>query len=86
MQFTRMPWGAWSIAMARLSAITAPLDTEYGVSPRGRSAEIDEMLTMAPPPASTIAGIACLQHRKTLWRLTFRTWSHPSSVQRSTGP
>ena len=30
--------------------MTAPLETVYAVSPRGRSAEIDETLTMAPPP------------------------------------
>src|SRR5215471_17215334 len=36
--------------MARVRAMTAPLDAEYVVRPRGRRAEIDETFTMAPPP------------------------------------
>ena len=45
-------------AIARVKAITAPFEVEYAVSPRGRRAEIDETLTMAPPPVvSFIAGM-----------------------------
>src|SRR5207247_1113438 len=50
--------------------MTAPFDTEYTVSPRGRSAEIDETLTMAPPPPRFIAGIACLAARNIVSTLT----------------
>src|SRR5437764_640469 len=38
--------------MARVSAMTAPFEAEYAVRPRGRSAEIDDTLTIAPPPAA----------------------------------
>ena len=31
--------------------MTAPLETVYAVNPRGRSAEIEETFTIAPPPA-----------------------------------
>ena len=47
--------------MACVSAMTAPFDTEYVVNPRGRSAEMDDTFTMAPPsPDSIMAGIANL--------------------------
>src|SRR5262245_25536067 len=63
-QFTRMPSRPWSTAIARVSAITAPLDAEYAVSPRGRSAEIDDTLTMAPRPAVfRMAGMAWREAR-----------------------
>src|SRR2546427_1465220 len=50
--------------------MTAPLETEYAVRPRGRSAEIDDTLTMAPAPARRMAGIACLAARNMLSTLT----------------
>jgi hypothetical protein len=50
--------------------MTAPFEVEYAVSPRGRSAEIDETLTMAPPPLSIIAGIAKRETRNMLSTLT----------------
>jgi hypothetical protein len=40
--------------MARVSAITAPFEVEYAVNPRGRSAEIEDTLTIAPPPAGLL--------------------------------
>src|SRR5262249_56193086 len=68
--------------MARVRAITAPLEAEYVVRPRGRRAEIEDTLTMAPPPPRTMAGMACLGARdigSTLTRLTRRQFSRDSS-------
>jgi hypothetical protein len=49
--------------MARVRAITAPLEAEYTVTSRGRRAEIEETFTMAPPPPRIMAGMACLEAR-----------------------
>ena len=49
-----MPCAAWSIAIAWVSALTAPFDVLYAVSPRGRMADTDEMLTIEPPPLAAI--------------------------------
>jgi hypothetical protein len=38
--------------------------------------EIEEMLTMAPPPDCRIAGTACFMPRKTPLALTFMMLSH----------
>ena len=48
-----------SIAIERVSAITAPFDAIYAArrSTAARAAT-DEMLTMIPPPPWSIAGIA----------------------------
>src|SRR6266571_3434938 len=62
--------------------MTAPLETEYAVRPRGRRAEIDDTLTIAPPPTRRIAGIACLAVRNiesTLTRISRRQLSSDSS-------
>src|SRR6516162_4312652 len=79
-----MPSGPWSTAIALVSAITAPFEVEYGVRPRGRKADIDETLTMAPPPAvSFIAGIAwreAMNMLSTLTRMTCRHCSRATSV------
>ena len=76
----------WSTAIARVSAMTAPLETLYTVSPRGRSAEIDETFTMAPPPFCRMAGMACLAIRNMLSTLTCITRRQLSSVSSTTVP
>jgi len=86
MQFTRIPSRAWSIAMARVRAMTAPLDTEYGVSPCGRRAEIDEMFTIAPPPLRRMAGMACLLASIMPVTLTRMTCSQSASSTSTTVP
>src|SRR3990172_7320162 len=78
--------GPWSTAMALVSAITAPLDAEYAVRPRGRNAEIDDTLTIAPPPALSIAGIACLAARNMLSTLTCMTRRQVSALSSTTEP
>src|SRR3989454_3440420 len=50
--------------MARVSAMTAPFEAEYAVRPRGRSAEIDDTLTIAPPPGSDHRGDGVLGHQE----------------------
>src|SRR5712691_8832042 len=81
-----MPSGPWSTAIARVSAMTAPFDVEYTVSPRGRSAEIDETLTMAPPPVRRMAGIACLDARNIVSTFTCMTRRQLSSLSSTTEP
>src|SRR6478609_9719124 len=67
--------------------MTAPLDTLYAVRPRGRNADIEEMLTIEPPPAvRIIAGIACLQARNMVSTLTRITRDQFSSVSSTTEP
>src|SRR6266498_2460619 len=39
-----------------LSARSPPFDVIYGVKPRGRIADTDEMFTMDPPPPAAITG------------------------------
>ena len=46
---------------------------------------IDEMLTIEPPPARRMAGIAYLVPRKTPLALTAITWSHSATVRSSIG-
>src|SRR6185436_3593430 len=59
MQLTRTPSFAWSIAIACVRPMTAALEVEYGVSPRGRRALSDEILMIEPPsPDAIIAGMA----------------------------
>src|SRR5216683_2483822 len=72
--------------MAIVSAFTAPLDTEYGVSPRGRIDETDEMLTIAPPPLAAITGMTCLDISIMLLTLTRSTSSQNSSALSTTLP
>ena len=81
-----MPSRPWSTAIARVSEMTAPFDVAYAVSLLGRSAAIDAMFTIAPPPASIIAGIACLLARNTLSTLTRITRSQLSGSSSSTLP
>ena len=66
--------------------MTAPFETEYAVSPRGRSAEIEDTLTIAPPPVRRIAGIACFAARNMLSTLTVMRRRQLSSVSSTTEP
>ena len=56
-----------------VSALTAPLDVEYAVNPRGRIDDTDEMLTIAPPPLAAITGMTCLDISIMLLMLTRMT-------------
>ena len=70
-------------SIAALAAAYAWVPKKRG---EGEKAVTEPMLRILPPPDRRMSGTACLQHRKTLRRFTFRTQSQPSSVQRSTGP
>ena len=57
------------------------------MSPRGRSAEIEEMLTIAPPFAVLIiAGIACLESRNIVSTLICMTRRYSSGFSSTTLP
>ncbi len=58
MALTRMLSGPWSTAMDIVSPSTAALDALYGVCPCARSAPVEEMLMMEPPPVRFMAGMA----------------------------
>src|ERR1017187_6973500 len=67
--------------------MTAPLDSLYAERPRGRNAEMEEMLTIDPPPAvRIIAGMVCLQARNMVSTLTCITRAQFSSVSSTTVP
>lgn len=76
---TRMPCGASSRAAVRVKPRTAYLLAAYAPVPLlGSIADDDEMLTMAPLPASCILGITACRPRKvpvTLTSSNFRNWS-----------
>jgi hypothetical protein len=61
---TRIRSGASSTAIDRVSAMAAPLEPLYQVSPgRGRTAAVDAMLMMTPPRARRNTGTACSAER-----------------------
>src|SRR2546426_159410 len=64
-----MPSGPRSTAIARGSAMTAPFDVEYAVSPRGRMAASDQTLPMGPPPPRRRAGKSCMDPAHTAARV-----------------
>src|SRR3989441_914056 len=72
-ELTRMPCCAYCTAADLVMIRTAPFDALYPMWIRSwpTKPEIDEMLTMAPPPASRIAGTACFMPRKTPFAFTF---------------
>src|SRR4030095_1946967 len=77
---TRIPSAAWSIASARVKAITAPLEAQYAARLRSPTRPAtDETFTIVPPPLLASAGIACLQQRNVPVTLTAKTRSHVSS-------
>ena len=58
-QLTRMPSGPWSIAMARVSEMTAPLEAQYAAAfAAATRPSCEAMFTIAPPPAARRCGIA----------------------------
>src|SRR5215813_12064096 len=77
-ELTRMPSLAYCTAAALVAMRTAPFEALYAMwmpfCPT--KPEIDEMLTMAPPPAIFIAGIAYFMPRKTPFAFTFMIVSH----------
>ena len=57
-----------------VSAMTATLEAVYVVRPRGRIAEIEEILTMdPPPPEEIIAGMANLEIKNMVSTFTCMT-------------
>ena len=78
-QLARMPSRAYSTAMTFVRASTPPLLAEYAAA-HGcpASAAVDAVFTMAPPPASSRAGMAARQQAKVPVRLTASTRSQVS--------
>lgn len=61
---TRIRSATWSSASARVKAMTAPLEAQYAARlRRPTKPAIEAMLSITPPSALAIRGIACLQHR-----------------------
>src|ERR1041385_1071802 len=61
--FTRIPYLAFPMASACVSAFKAAFDVLYASRPTEQIDAIDEMLTIAPPPCFRITGTACLHAR-----------------------
>ena len=74
------------MAMALVKAMTAPFDAEYAVRPRGRRADIEDILTILPPPVFFISGIMCFDVRNIAVTLTFIRLSHRSWSSSTTDP
>src|SRR5439155_1685050 len=70
------------MAVALVNSRTAPLVAVYAAVSPGlpTSPAVDEMLTMEPPPACRIAGIAAFVPRKTPLALTAMMRSHSDSL------
>src|SRR4051795_7719410 len=63
----RMPYGAYSTAMVRVSAFMPPFAALYTEIPGTPNVEPpDDTFTIDPPPASTRCGIAYFDAQKTL--------------------
>ncbi|CRE30179.1 Uncharacterised protein [Bordetella pertussis] len=70
-QLMRIPSVAWSSAMARVSAATAPLEAQYAARWRKpTSAPADAVLTITPAPWRCMIGMTYLQPRNTPSTLT----------------
>ena len=81
------PVGARSIAIARVMAMTPPLDALYAtVSGSPHIPETEAVLTIAPPPAARRCGTANFAIRNMPLRLTPITRSQAASSQVSTVP
>ena len=75
--------------MELLRPMIPPFDAASGWLARplpARRPTMDERLTMEPPPASIICGMACLLHSITLFRFTSITVSQKSSSTSVTEP
>src|SRR5687767_9999790 len=77
---------AYSTAAALLSITSPPLALLWAVPPRpdATTPYVDEVLTIAPPPARRIAGTHALIPRKLPLRSTSMVLCQPSSVVAST--
>jgi hypothetical protein len=80
-EFTRMPWGASSMAADLVRPRRPHFDATYpwaqGVP---RSPSIDEVLMIEPPPAAIIASAAACMPRKAPVRLTSSIACHCSRL------
>src|SRR5882724_1167564 len=87
-EFARMPSFAYWIAVTFVNSRTAPLEAGYIglVMSVPTSPSCDEMLTIEPPPARRMAGMAALLPRNTPVALTSITRCHASSGVSSTRP
>ena len=82
---TRMPWRATPIARCWVSVFTPALEIWYAAVLVEQIEAIDEMLTIAPRPASRITGITALHVRHIADRLTSKIRCHASSSTRVAG-
>src|SRR5689334_24449302 len=86
-QFTRIPYGSSSTAIARVSASTAPFDAEYTArSTRPTDATTEQVLTTAPRRASRITGSTARDMFPTPNTFTANTRAHSSGVDETTSP
>src|SRR5437879_6529907 len=87
-EFARMPSFAYWMAVTLVSRRTAPLEAGYIglVMSVPTRPSCDEMLTIEPPPARRMAGMATLLPRNTPVALTSITRCHASSEVSSTRP
>ena len=76
-----MPWRAYSTAISRVMASTAPLLVVYAICgvAAPMSATNDATLMIDPPPDSSIAGMPALHPSQTPLRLTSMTRSQVDS-------
>ena len=77
---TRMPCAAYSSAAVLVIPTTPCLAATYATDcAKPTEPRIDAMLTIDPPPASSIAGISARRQWKTPLRLTAITAAQPSN-------
>ena len=83
-----MPLRAYSTAISRVIASTAPFDVVYAVCDVAAPihATNDATLMIEPPPVSSIAGMPYLQPNATPFTFTASTRSQIASVVRCTEP
>ena len=80
MALMRTPLCAFSSAAVLVRPSTPCFDAQYGDRPgEAITPAPDEVLTMAPPPCSTMCAISCFMHRNTPVRLTAITRSNSRS-------
>ena len=84
----RIPLRAYSTAISRVIASTAPFEAVYAVCEVAAPihATNEATLMIEPPPVPSIAGIPYLQPNATPLTFTARTVSHTASVVRCTEP
>src|SRR5918998_2722212 len=72
--------------MSTVSASMAPLAAEYAAVPSPRSADIEEMFTIDPPPPAAMTGMAYFDARNVVRRLMSSARSQSSSEMSTTVP